>query len=402
MTGTVIMPGPWTVVAVATFAQMMIAMSNILLPTIAPKLAEALGVSPILIGYQVSLTFGVATAATMFGGKAVLRYGAARATQISVLCCGVGLALFALPHVAAIALGSAAVGMGMGLLNPAAAHMLVSYTPPQRRNIMFSIKQTGVPVGGVITALTAPAIAVNFGYRWSLLMVGLMICVIVLVLQRYREVWDADRGRVQQGSGAAFGGVPLVWGQTDLRWMSLVAMIFSAIQRIVLSFTVIYLVAEGRYGLVEAGVMLSVVQIGGSASRICWGWLADRMGSSLQVLMIICGITAASTLLLALFDPQWHKGLVYLLFFVIGATAVGWNGVFHAEAARLSPPGMASVVAAGTTFFVFAGVLVGPAAFAAAYGGIGSYGNTFLLVTGSAVAAFGLLLMARRSSGPTR
>jgi MFS family permease len=402
VTGTVIMPGPWTVVAVATFAQMMIAMSNILLPTIAPKLAEALGVSPILIGYQVSLTFGVATAATMFGGKAVLRYGAARATQISVLCCGVGLALFALPHVAAIALGSAAVGMGMGLLNPAAAHMLVSYTPPQRRNIMFSIKQTGVPVGGVITALTAPAIAVNFGYRWSLLMVGLMICVIVLVLQRYREVWDADRGRVQQGSGAAFGGVPLVWGQTDLRWMSLVAMIFSAIQRIVLSFTVIYLVAEGRYGLVEAGVMLSVVQIGGSASRICWGWLADRMGSSLQVLMIICGITAASTLLLALFDPQWHKGLVYLLFFVIGATAVGWNGVFHAEAARLSPPGMASVVAAGTTFFVFAGVLVGPAAFAAAYGGIGSYGNTFLLVTGSAVAAFGLLLMARRSSGPTR
>lgn len=402
MTGGVPIPGPWTVVAVATFAQMMIAMSNILLPTIAPKLAEALGVSPILIGYQVSLTFGVATLSTMYGGKAVLRFGAARATQISVLCCGAGLALFAIPHVAAIALGSAAVGMGMGLLNPAAAHMLVSYTPPQRRNIMFSIKQTGVPVGGVITALTAPVIAVNFGYRWSLLMVGLMIFAILLVLQRYRELWDADRGSAPRGGSAAFGGVPLVWRQAKLRWISLVAMIFSAIQRIVLSFTVIYLVAEGHYGLVEAGVMLSVVQIGGSASRICWGWLADRLGSSLQVLMIICGITAASTLLLALFDPQWHKGLVYLLFFVIGATAVGWNGVFHAEAARLSPPGMASVVAAGTTFFVFAGVLVGPAAFAAAYGGIGSYGNTFLLVTGSAVAAFGLLLMARRSSGPTR
>src|SRR5690606_6956327 len=123
---------------------------------------------------------------------------------------------------------------------------------------------------------------------------------------------------VQQGSGAAFGGVPLVWGQTDLRWMSLVAMIFSAIQRIVLSFTVIYLVAEGRYGLVEAGVMLSVVQIGGSASRICWGWLADRMGSSLQVLMIICGLTITSTLLLALFDPEWNRLLVYVLFFVIG------------------------------------------------------------------------------------
>jgi len=401
VTGAATMPGPWTVVAVATFAQMMVAMSNILLPTIAPKLAEVLGVSPILIGYQVSLTFGVATLSTMFGGKAVLRFGAARATQLAVLSCGAGLLLFSFPSVAAIAFGSALVGVGMGLINPAAAHLLVSYTPPQRRNIMFSVKQTGVPVGGVITALTAPAIAVHFGYRWSLLMIGVLIVMLVLVIQRYRMPWDSDRGGMPQGREAAFGGVPLVWRQADLRWMSLVAMIFSAIQRVVLSFTVIYLVAEGRFGLVEAGVMLSIVQVGGSASRICWGWLADRLGSSLQVLMIICGITATSTLLLALFDPAWNRFLVYLLFFVIGTAAVGWNGVFHAEAARLSPPGMASVVAAGTTFFVFAGVLLGPSAFAAAYGGIGSYSSTFLLVTAAATVAFGLLLMAQRAGRRT-
>ena len=394
----VAMPGPWVVVAVATFAQMIVAMSNILLPTIAPKLAESLGVSPILIGYQVSLTFGVATLATMFGGNAVLRFGAARTTQLSILCCGAGLVLFGFPHVAAIALGSAFVGIGTGLINPAAAHLLVSYTPPARRNIMFSIKQTGVPVGGVITALTAPAIAVHYGFRWSLVMVGVLVVVLVIFAQRYREQWDSDRGGADHGSRAAFGGVPLVWHQPDLRWVSLVAMIFSGIQRCVLSFTVIYLVAEGRFGLVEAGVMLSVVQIGGSSSRICWGWLADRLRSSLTVLMIICVITIFSTLALVFFDPEWNKPLIYLLFFVIGVTAVGWNGVFHAEAARLSPPGMASVVAGGTTFFVFAGVLIAPAAFAAAYGGIGSYSNTFLLVTASAVVAFGLLLMAQRVS----
>jgi MFS family permease len=392
----IVMPGPWLVVAVATVAQMVVAMSNILLPTIAPKLAEALGVSPILIGYQVSLTFGVATLATMFGGAAVLRFGAARTTQLAILSCGAGLFLFSFPYIAAIALGSAFVGIGMGMINPAAAHMLVSYTPPARRNLMFSIKQTGVPVGGVITALTAPAIAVLYGYRWSLVMVVAMIAVLVIVTQRYRARWDADRGGAGHGKRASFGGVPLVWRQADLRWISLVAMIFSGIQRCVLSFTVIYLVAEGRFGLVEAGVMLSVVQVGGSASRICWGWLADRLGSSLIVLMMICVITIASTLALVFFDPEWNKSLIYLLFFVIGATAVGWNGVFHAEAARLSPPGMASVVAAGTTFFVFAGVLVGPAAFAATYSGIGSYSHTFLLVTVSAVVAFGLLLMAQR------
>ena len=175
-------------------------------------------------------------------------------------------------------------------------------------------------------------------------------------------------------------------------------MIFSGIQRIVLSFTVIYLVAEGGLGLVEAGVMLSVVQVGGSASRICWGWMADRLGSSLTVLMIICIVSLTSTLILVYFDPGWNRALIYLLFFVIGATAVGWNGVFHAEAARLSPQGMASVVAAGTTFFVFAGVLIGPAAFAAAYGGIGSYSQTFLLVPVISLVALGLLALAQRSA----
>lgn len=401
MSAAAALPGPWMVVAVATFAQLIIAMSNILLPTIAPKLAEALGVEPILIGYQVSLTFGVATLATMWGGSSVLRYGAARATQISVLFCGAGMLLFALPSVAAIALGSAAVGIGMGLLNPAAAHMLVTYTPDRNRNIMFSIKQTGVPVGGVITALTAPAIAVNFGYRWSLAVVGVMIVVLLAYTQRHRAAWDSDRRAGSNGEGGAFGGVPLVWREPGLRGLSLVAMIFSAIQRIVLSFTVVYLVAEGGIGLVEAGVLLSVVQIGGSVSRVCWGWVADRVGSSSRVLMVICLITIVSTLALVFFRGDWNKVMMYALFFVIGATAVGWNGVFHAEAARLSPPGMASVVAAGTTFFVFAGVLIGPAAFAAIYGGIGSYSQTFLTVPLIASIALVLLFAGGRAGRGT-
>jgi nitrate/nitrite transporter NarK len=144
--------------------------------------------------------------------------------------------------------------------------------------------------------------------------------------------------------------------------------------------------------------MLSVVQVGGSLSRISWGWLADRLQSSLLVLFIICLITIVSTLGLVFFANTWHPLVVYVLFFILGASTVGWNGVFHAEAARLSPPGMASVVAAGTTFFVFGGVLIGPAAFSMAYGVIGSYSQTFQLVTLSAVISLGFLILAQRAS----
>src|SRR5258706_4406881 len=145
----------WFVVAVTTAAQMVVAMSNIVLPTIAPKVAESLGVDPVLVGYHVGLTFVSAAVASIYSGVLVLRWGAALMTQLSMLFCVIGLGLFALPHVGFIALGSAAVGAGMGFASPAAAHLLVPHTAPQRRNLMFSIKQTGVPLGGVIVALVA-------------------------------------------------------------------------------------------------------------------------------------------------------------------------------------------------------------------------------------------------------
>ena len=156
----------WFVVLVTTAAQMVVAMSNIVLSTIAPKVAESLGVAPVLVGYHVGLTFGAAAVASIYGGIVVLRLGAARTTQLSMVASVLGLALIALPHVGFIALGSVAVGVGMGFASPAASYLLVQHTSPNRRNLLFSIKQTGVPLGGVIIALTAPVLAVTVGWRW--------------------------------------------------------------------------------------------------------------------------------------------------------------------------------------------------------------------------------------------
>jgi sugar phosphate permease len=165
---------------------------------------------------------------------------------------------------------------------------------------------------------------------------------------------------------------------------------------------VVYLVAEGGYGLVEAGVMLSVAQIGGSVSRIPWGWLADRIRSGLAVLTVICAIMIASSAALVLLDPGWPRPLVMALFFLLGASCVAWNGIVHAECARLSPPGMISLVAGGTSFFVFGGVMLGPTVFALAYGLIGSYGATFTLMVAQGIVALGLLGLAHRQQGGER
>jgi sugar phosphate permease len=375
---------------------MVVAMSNIVLSTIAPKVASALEVNPALVGYQVGLTFAAAAVASVYGGVVSMRLGAARTTQLSMVAAVVGLALFALPHVGFIALGSLAVGIGSGLASPSASFLLVNYTSPERRNLMFSIKQTGVPVGGVVVALTAPLLAVTVGWRWALAMIAAMAMVTLLITERARSAWDGGSARAGNVSSAPFGGIPLVWREKALRWIALAAVLFSFVQRALLSFTVVYLVAEGGYGLVEAGVMLSVAQVGGSVSRIPWGWLADRLKSGLAVLTVICVIMIVASALLVLLDPGWPKPLVVLLFFALGASCVGWNGIVHAECARLSPPGMISLVAGGTTFFVYGGVMLGPTVFAAVYGISASYSAAFGLMVVAGVAALLLLLLAHR------
>jgi MFS family permease len=386
----------WYVVLVTTAAQMVVAMSNIVLSTIAPKVAESLGVAPVLVGYHVGLTFGAAAVASVYGGIVVLRLGAARTTQVSMVSSVIGVALLALPHVGFIALGSLFVGTGMGFAAPAASYLLARHTSPERRNLLFSIKQTGVPLGGVIIALAAPVLAVTAGWRWSLAMIAAVGVATLLLAERARVAWDSDRRPAGSLKSAPFGGVPLVWRQTTLRRVALAAVLFSSVQRILLSFTVIYLVAEGGYGLVEAGVMLSVAQVGGATSRIPWGWLADRLRSGLAVLTLICTIMIACSVALIFLEASWPKPLVYLLFFMLGASCLGWNGIVHAECVRLSPPGVISLAAGGMSFFVFGGVMMGPPVFTVMHGAIGSYSGTFWLMVAAAIGALGLLLLAQR------
>lgn len=372
-------------------------MANSTLPTVAPKIAESLAVEPALIGYQVSLLFGAAVVGTLFGGGYTRAYGATRTMQISIGLSAAGLSLMLFPSVWAIVAGSLIAGFGQGILNSATAHLLVLYTQPHRRNLLFSIKQSGVPFGGMVVALSAPTVALSFGWQWAVVSMVMAILVVLALVQIMHTVWDADRESHAQVAQQKFGGVPLVMSRPALRWLSLTGLLFAGVQRCLLTFTVIYLVAERGYSLIEAGVMLSLIQVGGVLGRLGWGWIADRYSSS-SVLLIVATVSVIDTFALMALQAEWPRIVVYAMFFIFGLAALGWNGVLHAETARLSPPGLASMVAGGSTFFVFGGVLLGPSLFALLYTVIGSYSATFMLLALASAMGGALVLFARRSA----
>src|SRR5690625_6599662 len=72
---------------------------------------------------------------------------------------------------------------------------------------------------------------------------------------------------------------------------------------------------------------------------------------------------AACSLLMAFIGTDWPVWLVVVICAAFGATAIGWNGVYLAEVARLAPAGQAGLMTGGTLFFTYLGVVIGPPIF---------------------------------------
>jgi len=254
-----------------------------------------------------------------------------------------------------------------------------------------------VPLAWALMALIAPAVTLAFGWRSALLLVLLLALSTLLAMQPARRAWDDDRRPDLPVQARVFDGLRLVWRMPALRWLGVAAFCLAFIQLCVSTFTVVMLVEEAGYTLVGAGMMLSVAQIFGVLGRIAWGWLADRSGDCLAALQYLTAGSVVCCGALYFLRPDWHVVVTGLLFALLGATAVGWNGLYTAEVARRSPQGQVSLATGGAMVWNFAGILSGPTAFTLVYRLTGSYSATFGMVVVIALLTLVALHAGRRT-----
>lgn len=93
----------------------------------------------------------------------------------------------------------------------------------------------------------------------------------------------------------------------------------------------------------------------------------------------------------ALFSAEWSHSAVLLVCIVFGSAAIGWNGVYLAEVARVVRPELAGLATGGSLFFTFCGVLFGLPIFSFLVDFTGSYSIGFLC-TGLATLIYGTML----------
>ncbi|HXF67172.1 MAG TPA: MFS transporter [Burkholderiales bacterium] len=400
-------PGPMSgaranavaVIALSTAAQVASVTASSVFPVIAPELASHLGVEPSFVGYQVSLIYGTAMLASPFMGALVPRVGAARATQIG-LAAGMAAMLLAMSSgLFAFAAASVLVGLGLSVMPAASSHLLFRFTAPESRNLIFSLKQTGIPLGWMLMAAVAPAIALGAGWRWALAAVLALLLVTAAVMQPWRARWDDDRGTQAAGRQSVLEGLRLVWRYPALRRLSVMSACYTFVQLCVVSFAVTMLVTEAGYSLVAAGFLLSLTHVMGVAGRVLWGWVADATRDGPRVLAALGLAMSACCLAMAFVSAAWPAWALVALFAAFGLTGVAWNGIFLAEAARSAPRGQVSGAVGGAMVWNFGGVLAGPALFATAYGWIGSYALGFGALAGVGLAGVALLLVRGPRAG---
>ncbi len=366
-------------------------------PVMAPAAAPSLGVTAAAVGYFVTAAYLGSMIGTVTAGGWVARFGPIRVSQAGMLLCGCGLAIAASGSLPAVLAGALLIGLGYGPATPASSVILARAAPPGMLALTFSIKQTGVPLGTAIAGAAVPALVLGLGWQGAALAIGIVCALFGLAIVPLREKYDGERNPSAPVSlRSAFAPVLLVVRDRRILLFALTSFVYAGVQITLVAYLVAFLTDAFSLSLVLAGLVMAASQLASVAGRIVWGIVADRIltrRATLGMLGVGMGLTSLTAFSAG---PDWSLWALFGFAMALGATAVGWNGVFLAELTRLAPKERIADVTGGSSFFTFLGVVVTPPLFHLVLGLTSSYGVTYALFGIPALLVGLSLLMTAR------
>ena len=198
------------------------------------------------------------------------------------------------------------IGFGYGFVNPVSSHILARRTPPEMLALVFSIKQTGVPVGGAIAGVVAPLLALALGWTAALPVFAAVCIAPRSCCCRRARCWPRS-GHRRAGPGGSLRGIfsglgrpiGLALSSAALRELSFASFGYAAVQLVFITYFVSYLALGLGYSLVTAGLVYACAHGAGIVGRIAWGAVADRWLEPRTTLAVLGLISAACALIVA-------------------------------------------------------------------------------------------------------
>ena len=161
---------------------------------VAVQASADLGVKSSNIGIFTAVVCVVAMLSGLVAGGLLARYGVIRTSQMVLLAGGLGLCLAgSVPWWPVTLVAAAMIGMSTGPLTPAGSRILARHSPPRWQPLVFSIKQTGTPMGGMLAGLLLPPLMGLYDWRIAVISIAAIPLLMVWALQFVRSGLDDDR-----------------------------------------------------------------------------------------------------------------------------------------------------------------------------------------------------------------
>lgn len=360
------------VLAAATLIQASVSLAQQAPAALGPALLVGLGIGHARLGLLTSALIGGMAATTLLAGVLIDRAGERRVVVCGVA--GMALAVFAAGLSAGFALLFALcllASFGAAASTPGGSKATAAWFPKSQRGFALSIRQTGVPLGGLAAAIILPPVVAVSNWRVGLFCAAAIVLLATITFAwLYRESPENPDGKnpsskaapaasAASGSVGAVGAGSVSGSISTLKSLAynrsfVAATIFSFIlvggQWSATSFIAVFAHESVGLSIVSAGIFLGLLQAGGIAGRILLGLLSDRLGSRKPAL-ILAGAGAACTCAAMSFmgngAPLAALGVVSA---ALGFLLLGWNGIYIAYLSEATPPGSAATaVGAGLT-----------------------------------------------------
>lgn len=357
-------------------------------------LRDAFGLSRFLVGVLVTLATLGYTLALFPVGAAVDGAGEKPVMVAGLLTLAAGAVAVALaPGVPVLFVAAVCLGAAYATAMPATNRAVVANVPSALRGRAMGVKQVGVTAGSGLAALlvvtAAPAVATwHAGY----LAAAALAIVVALV---FSVAYDGTPG----GEWA----LPDIRGlQANRAYVSLVGsgLFLGAALFTTVGYATVYLTDGVGSSVALAGLGFAAMQVAGSAGRVAAGSLADRIerggGHAHASTTVLLGQAAVGAgLLAALALPDLSPLVAFALVTGVGATVLGFTGLYYASMTALVPDGEVGAATAGGQTALNAGALLAPPAFGWLADSF-SYEMGWLLLAGIVAVGTGLLVVVRR------
>ena len=326
----------WRSLVGATFAQIGLSFLEQGVPSLVPFLKRDLGLSSAVAGFfGTGINLGRSVAGP-FSAGAVERLGERRAILVGCWTSGLLAIAAALTEPAPLVLFLLVLsGTAQTVAVLAGINAITTWFASGARGIAMGVRQTAVPLGGVLAAAALPFLALSLGWRPALLIAGGLALATALVgVAIYRDPPTTER-QVRQPLRATLRAV---LRDRWLRRAIAVAVVLAGGQYAVVAYIQLYVVEDLARSASYAAAVLVVTQAAGVCGRLLWGVVSDVVfgGSRREVLASILGIAAIAALGMALM-PRDQAWLVFPLAAALGLSTVSAPGMFLVQISDLTP-----------------------------------------------------------------